>query len=349
VSKPEKRYLILAEGRSGDPHYGKTARGVMRYVPEQVFVLLDTARAGETEQGFPIVGTVEEALRCEPNTALVGVATQGGRFPPAWRELLRACVESGLDVENGLHEFLSDDAELVDLAARHGVELRDLRRPPPGLNVPTGENIELDAHIVLTVGSDCAIGKMTVSLELDRAARERGMASVFVPTGQTGIAIAGWGICVDAVVSDFIAGAAEQLVVDGAERGDLLWVEGQGALLHPAYSGVTLGLMHGSAPHAYVLCHQARATAIEGYPEHPIPPLGELIDLHERASLPVRPAPVACIAVNTRELGEDEAGMAIAEAEAETGLPADDPVRFGPDKLLDAVLALRNDPVSAEK
>ena len=349
MSKPEKRYLILAEGRSGDPHYGKTARGVMRYVPERVVVLLDTARAGETEQGFPIVGVVEDALAYEPTTALVGVATQGGRFPPAWRELLRACVESGLDIENGLHEFLTDDAELVDLAARHDVELRDLRRPPPGLNVPTGDNLELDAHIVLTVGSDCAIGKMTVSLELDRASQERGMRSVFVPTGQTGIAIAGWGICVDAVVSDFIAGASERLVVEGAAKGDLLWVEGQGALLHPAYSGVTLGLMHGSAPHAYVLCHQAGATTIEGYPEHPIPPLSELVDLHERASLSARPAPVACIAVNTRGLDEADARLAIAEVETQTGLPADDPVRFGADKLLDALLALRNEPVRAER
>jgi uncharacterized NAD-dependent epimerase/dehydratase family protein len=345
----KKRYLILAEGRSGDPHYGKTARGVMRYVPDRVAVLLDTARVGETEQGFPIVGTVEEALAYEPTTALVGVATQGGRFPPAWRELLRACVQSGLDVENGLHEFLTGDDELVELAARHGVELRDLRRPPPGLNVPSGENMDLNAHVVLTVGSDCAIGKMTVSLELDRKALERGLRSVFVPTGQTGIAIAGWGICVDAVVSDFIAGASERLVVEGAGKGDLLWVEGQGALLHPAYSGVTLGLMHGSAPHAYVLCHQAGATVIEGFPDHPIPSLSELVELHERASLPARPAPVACIAVNTRGLDDEEARTAIAEAEAETGLPADDPVRFGAEKLLDVVLALRNEPVRAER
>jgi uncharacterized NAD-dependent epimerase/dehydratase family protein len=321
----------------------------MRYVPDRVAVLLDTARVGETEQGFPIVGTVEEALAYEPTTALVGVATQGGRFPPAWRELLRACVQSGLDVENGLHEFLTGDDELVELAARHGVELRDLRRPPPGLNVPSGENMDLNAHIVLTVGSDCAIGKMTVSLELDRKALERGLRSVFVPTGQTGIAIAGWGICVDAVVSDFIAGASERLVVEGAGKGDLLWVEGQGALLHPAYSGVTLGLMHGSAPHAYVLCHQAGATVIEGFPDHPIPPLSELVELHERASLPARPAPVACIAVNTRGLDDEEARTAIAEAEAETGLPADDPVRFGAEKLLDVVLALRNEPVRAER
>jgi uncharacterized NAD-dependent epimerase/dehydratase family protein len=179
-----------------------------------------------------------------------------------------------------------------------------------------------------------------VSLELDRAARERGLASVFVPTGQTGIAIAGWGIAVDAVISDFIAGAAERLVVEGFERGgnDLLWVEGQGSLVHPAYSGVTLGLIHGSAPHAYVLCHLAGSTEVEGYPGHPLPSLSELIDLHERISLPARPARVACIALNTRFLDEDEARVAVAAAEEETGLAADDPVRFGPETLLDAVL-----------
>jgi uncharacterized NAD-dependent epimerase/dehydratase family protein len=336
--RKEKRYLILAEGKSGDPHYGKTARGVLRYSPHPTVAILDSERAGETENGIPVVGAVNDALCFNPTTALVGVATQGGRFPPAWRELLRSCVAKGLDLENGLHEFLTDDAELVELGERHGVELRDLRKPPADLNVPTGENLELDARIVLTVGSDCAIGKMTVSLELDREAQARGLRSVFVPTGQTGIAIAGWGISVDAVVSDFLAGAAERLVAEGASKGDLLWVEGQGALLHPAYSGVTLGLMHGSTPHAYVLCHQAGATAIEGYPEHPIPPLGELVELHERASLTARPARVACIALNTRALGEDAARAIVAEAEDETGLPADDPIRFGAARLLDAVL-----------
>jgi uncharacterized NAD-dependent epimerase/dehydratase family protein len=334
-----KRYLILAEEKSDDPHYGKTARGVIRYSPSPTVALLDSTRAGETQDGIPIVGSVNEALCFNPTTALVGVATQGGRFPPAWRELLRSCIAKGLDVENGLHEFLTEDQELTSLAARHGVELRDLRRPPAGLNVPSGANLELDAHVVLTVGSDCAIGKMTVSLELDREARRRGLASVFVPTGQTGIAIAGWGIAIDAVVSDFLAGAAEWLVVEGARNGDLLWVEGQGALLHPAYSGVTLGLMHGSAPHVYVLCHQPGTSTIEGYPEHPIPSLGELVELHERASLPLRPARVACVALNTRALDADEAQGAIAETERETGLPADDPVRFGAAKLLDAVLS----------
>ncbi len=285
--------------------------------------------------------TVNDALCFGPTTAVVGVATQGGRFPPAWRELLKSSIAKGLHVENGLHEFLTDDPELTELAARHGVELRDLRRPPADLNVPTGANLTIPAQIVLTVGSDCAIGKMTVSLELEQAAKARGIEARFVPTGQTGIAIAGWGIAVDAVVSDFIAGAAERLVVEGHERGGtLLLVEGQGAVTHPAYSGVTLGLMHGSAPHLFVLCHMAGETEVEGYPGHPLLSLPELVDLHERISLPARKAKVGAVALNTRLLADDgDARAAIAAAEAETGLVADDPVRFGADRLLDAVLA----------
>jgi uncharacterized NAD-dependent epimerase/dehydratase family protein len=335
----EKRYLILAEGKSDDPHYGKTARGVIRYSPHPVVAMLDSTRAGETHDGVPIVATVHEALPFKPTTAIVGVATQGGRFPPAWRELLRSCISKGLDIENGLHEFLGEDEELSELARRHDVELRDLRRPPPDLSVPTGENLQLAAKVVLTVGSDCAIGKKTVAVELDLEARSRGLKSVFVPTGQTGIAIAGWGIAVDAVVSDFLAGAAERLVVEGAARGgELLFVEGQGSIVHPAYSGVTLGLTHGAAPHAYVLCHKAGSTVVEGYPDHPLPPLAEIVDLYERASLPLRPARVAAIALNTAALNDDEARSAVEQVRADTGLPADDPVRYGAGSLLDAVL-----------
>jgi uncharacterized NAD-dependent epimerase/dehydratase family protein len=333
-----KRYLILAEGRSGDPHFGKTARGVMRYRRDDVVCVLDSTRVGETMDGFPIVGSVADALPYRPTVALVGVATQGGRFPPAWRELLRDCIAAGLDVENGLHEFLTDDAELADLAARHGAELRDLRKPPPGLNVSTGENLRHDARVVLTVGSDCAIGKMTVALELDAEARRRGERSVFVATGQTGIAIAGWGIAVDAVVADFIAGATERLVVEGASRGDLLLVEGQGSVLHPQYSGVTLGLYHGSMPHVLVLCHRAGALYVDDDPDFPIPPLAELVELYERLALPPRPVRVAAVALNTRDLSDADARDAVAAAESETGLPADDPVRFGAARLVDAVL-----------
>jgi uncharacterized NAD-dependent epimerase/dehydratase family protein len=336
----DKRYLLLAEGKSGDAHYGKTARGVMRYAPEKVAALLDTSRAGETEEGFPIVGSVDDALAYGPTTALVGVATAGGRFPPAFREQIRTSIANGLDVENGLHEFLTNDAELVELAHEHGVELRDLRKPPADLNVPTGENLDIPARIVLTVGSDCAIGKMTVALELDREAKRRGVASEFVPTGQTGIAIAGWGISVDAVIADFIAGAAERLVVEGYERGgELLIVEGQGSLLHPQYSGVTLGLFHGSAPHVLVLCHEAGQRFVNEDERFPIPPLSELVRLHERSALIARPTRVACIALNTRNLDEAEARRAIEAAAEETGLPAGDPVRFGAEDLTAALLA----------
>ena len=334
-----ERTLILAEGFSADRHYGKTMHGLLRYRREDVVAILDSARTGEHEAGVPIVGDVDTALAFDPQVALVGVATQGGRFPPAWRALLRTCIEHGLAIENGLHEMLADDPELRPLADRVGVELRDLRRPPAGLDCATGANLEVDARIVLTVGSDCAIGKMTVSLELDRAAQARGIASVFVPTGQTGIAIAGWGMAVDAVVADFLAGAAEQLVVEGRRRGgELLFVEGQGSLVHPAYSGVTLGLFHGSVPHALVLCHRAGSTEIEGSPGHPIPPLTDLVQLHEHASLPRRPARVVAVAVNTAGLDDADAHTAIAEAAAATGLPACDPVRDGADTLLDAVL-----------
>jgi uncharacterized NAD-dependent epimerase/dehydratase family protein len=333
-----RKLLVLAEGRSGDPHFGKTARGVIRYASQDVVCVLDSQSEQTEHEGFPLVRTVEDSLRFGPTTALVGVATQGGRFPPEWRALLEECIRAGLDIENGLHEFLTNDDELMRLAAKQGVELRDLRKSPPDLNVPTGENLKHGATSILMVGSDCAIGKMTVALELDREAKARGIRSEFIPTGQTGIAIAGWGISVDAVVADFIAGAAEKLVLEGVRRGgDVLFVEGQGSLLHPAYSGVTLGLIHGSAPHSYVLCHKADETVVDGDERYPIPPLTELVELHERISLLSRPAKVRAVALNTRDLGGKRARKAIARTEAETGLPADDPVRYGAGKLVDAL------------
>jgi uncharacterized NAD-dependent epimerase/dehydratase family protein len=335
---PGKKYLVLAEGYSADPHYGKTARGVLRYGSDPVVAVVDSERPGESLDGVPVVARVADALAYEPTTALVGVATAGGRLPAKWLALLEDSLRAGLDLESGMHTFLGDDPGLTALAREHGAEIRDLRRVPEGLSVPTGANLEHDATVVLTVGSDCAIGKMSVSLELDREARERGLRSVFVPTGQTGIAIAGWGIAVDAVVADFVAGAAERLVVEGARRGDLLWVEGQGSLVHPHYSGVTLGLYHGSAPHFLVLCHQLGDEHIQDHPAHPIPSLGELVELHERAALPARPAKVAALALNTRRLDEEGAQAAIAAASEETGLPAADPVRFGPGLLLDSIL-----------
>jgi uncharacterized NAD-dependent epimerase/dehydratase family protein len=180
---------------------------------------------------------------------------------------------------------------------------------------------------------------MSVALELDAETRRRGLASEFVPTGQTGIAIAGWGLSIDAVVADFLAGASESLVLEGVERGGkLLWVEGQGSLLHPSYSGVTLGLIHGSAPHGFVLCHMVGQRSVDDDPRFPMPSLAELVELHERSALLARPAKVVAIALNTRFLDEAGARAAIAAAEAETGLPADDVVRFGAGRLAGFVL-----------
>ena len=238
-----------------------------------------------------------------------------------------------------MHEFLGEDAELAPLAREKGVELRDLRRPPADLSVPTGENLLHNADVVLTVGSDCAVGKKTMALELHLEVEAARPGSVFVPTGQTGIMIAGWGIAVDAVVADFLAGAAERLVVEGASRGDLLWVEGQGALLHPQFSGVTLGLYHGtrrtrSSSATRPARRRSRASRATRSRRSP-----RCVELYERIALPVRPAPVAAVALNTSALDEAAAREAVAAAEEETGLVADDPVRFGAGRLVDAVLA----------
>ena len=342
-----ERLAIFAEGLFAK-HTGKTAHGVIRYGTRDVVAVIDSSCAGRTAsevepfcvRPVPIVASMEEAIEKGADTLLLGVAPPGGKLDPAWRPALLAAIDAGLSLEGGLHTQLNQDDELREAAERKGVSLRDLRQAPPDLNVPKGPYSRPDSvRVVHSVGSDTAIGKKVVTLELDRAARERGLDSVYVPTGQTGVAIAGWGIAVDHVISDYVAGAGERLVHEGAERGDLLFVEGQGALFHPAYSGVTLGLLHGSAPDLLILVHKPNATHNRNYPELPIPPLNELIAAYESVAAPVRPASVAAIALNTSDLAEDAARAAIAEAERETGLVADDVVRFGSDRVLEAVLS----------
>ncbi len=344
-----KRYVLLCEGGFAE-HDAKTATGVLRYAEDPTVAVIDSTRGGTVvsdhvpglELDVPVVATLEEALAREPTTILIGIAPAGGRLPDAWRRILLGAIEAGLDVESGLHDFLGDDPDLAAAARLAGVEIRDLRRAPQGLDVPSGANLTVDATIVATVGTDCALGKMTLCLELDREARRRGLPSAFVPTGQTGIAIAGWGIAVDEVVADYIAGASERLVLEGSDRagpGSLLWIEGQGSINHPAYSGVTLGLLHGSAPHVMLLVHEPGRTHLDMPGGAPIPPLPELIADYERIARHVRPAPVVGIALKTNRLSEDEARAAIDVAARETGLPAGDPVRFGAGGLLDAVLA----------
>jgi uncharacterized NAD-dependent epimerase/dehydratase family protein len=326
--------------------HAKTAHGVLRYGTREVAAVVDTRHAGRRAdevvpfcaRDAPIVGTVGEAAALGARTMLIGVAPSGGKLSAGWRRAVHEAMAAGMDVEAGLHTVLGEDPELAEAAARHGVALRDLRASPSGLDVPRGPAARAAVSVVHTVGSDCAIGKMSVTLELDAAARARGLQSAFVATGQTGIAISGWGIAVDHVISDFVAGAASKLVHDGAERAPLLFVEGQGALGHPAYSGVTLGLLHGCKPDVLVLCHRAGSTHIDDYPGVPIRPLPELAALYEAATSWVdHPARVRAIAVNTRGLDDAAAQEELARVTAETGLPASDPVRFGGDVLLDAL------------
>jgi uncharacterized NAD-dependent epimerase/dehydratase family protein len=201
--------------------------------------------------------------------------------------------------------------------------------------------------VVLTVGSDCNIGKMTTQLQLRDALRGSRHRVAFAGTGQTGILVEGSGIAVDAVVADFIAGAAEQLVLAAAREADIVLVEGQGSLIHPSYSGVTYGLIHGSLPHAFVMCAQPSRTTINNNAWVAIPPLAELNALHERVAAPLRPAPVIAVALNTFDLSDDAARQAIAAAERETGLPATDPVRYDPSPVADAIVAFHEARVAA--
>jgi uncharacterized NAD-dependent epimerase/dehydratase family protein len=314
----------------------KTAHGVIRYGNDDVVAVIDPSIAGRSvrdalgylDSDAPIVGSVADALQHSPTALLIGTAPKGGGLPPEWRGAILEAIAAGLEIVSGLHEMLGEDREFRIAARAAGTTIWDVRKPP---EVPLfcGEAYGVKAPILLTVGNDCAVGKMTVSLELVRAANAAGKTARFVPTGQTGVLIAGWGISVDRVIADFAAGAAEQLVLYAAHEGaDLIVVEGQGAINHPAYAAVTLALMTGSAPDALVLVSDPRRTRIETYPT---PTLGyrDAIAMHERLLATVKPARVIGIAVNTHGMREDAARAEIARAHDETGLPADDLVRFG--------------------
>lgn len=245
-------------------------------------------------------------------------------MPEHWRAWINEAVEGGLEIANGLHGFLKKDRALVRLARANRVTLWDVREPPEDIPLFSGRSLAIPKRTVLTVGSDCAVGKMTAALELAAAGSAAGFSTEFVATGQTGILIAGRGIAVDRVISDFVAGAAELLVCETHPSSDVLLVEGQGSLWNPAYSAVTLGLLHGSAPHALVLCHEAARTTTDEPPFVRLPPLTDMIAAYEAMASTVRDARVACVALNCRGLSDRESKRALAEVEDQTGLVAGD-------------------------
>lgn len=352
------RFLIVADG-DFSPMTSKTANSVIRFLPERTVGVLDRQQAGQTVQdvlGFggalPVVGSMREGLALGPTAILIGIAPQGGRMPTEWRAWLAEALDHGCDLWSGLHTFLGDDPLLAEKARAAGRTIFDLRRPPADLPIASGLAKTVEPLVVLTVGTDCNVGKMTAQLQLTRRLNERGVRTRFVATGQTGIMIEGWGIAVDAVVADFIAGAAERLVLEGARDADIVLVEGQGSINHPGYSGVTLGLLHGACPDALILCHQCTREYIGDYRQAAwlrIPPLTEYIRLYETIGSAVHPTKVIGISLNTYDMSEAEARRACEAAARETGLPATDPVRFDPSPLVDAVVSARSQRTQARR
>ena len=335
------KLAILAEGQFARAT-AKTAIGVLRYAPFEVVAVVDSTRAGKDAAecvgvgaGVPVVASVDEAFTRGATVLLIGTAAAGGRIPDGYRPALARALERGVEVWNGLHERVLADPELAAAAERGHAKVRELREPPADLPIGGHRARRDGARVVLTVGSDAAVGKMTASLEIAAALRRAGEHVEFVATGQTGIAIAGGGIAVDAVVADFIAGAAELMVCEAADRADWVVVEGQGSLTHPGFSGVTLGLLHGTAPDVMVLCHDATRHNMKGYDERqPLRALSECVRIYEDAAswrhAPDHPqARVVAVAINTSELSDKAARAAIERAGTETGLPAADPVREG--------------------
>ena len=333
---PSRRYAILAEGRFRDRN-AKTAHGLIAYGEDEVVAVIDPTLAGrrvlevmpELRRDAPIVGTLQEALPYSPTSILVGLAPAGGQLPEAWMATLREAARTGLEIVSGLHQRLAPGLPRA--------KVWDVREPPKDVPLFSGLGFGVVAKVVLAVGTDSAIGKMTAMLEVELAARRRGIATEFVATGQTGIVIAGWGICIDAVVSDFAAGASEQLVLKAAEREpDLILVEGQGSLAHPAYSGVTTAILHGCCPDCLVLC--ADASQKEIIPGVPRPTPAHAARLYEEVAALVKPAPVVAVSVNTKGLGDTEAEEFVAAVADETGVPAVDPVRGSAVPMLEALL-----------
>ena len=340
----KRAWLVLADGYLKERN-AKTAHGVIRYSQDDVVAVLDRDHAGrdvaevmpELGRSAPIVASITEGLALGPTSLLLGVATPGGWMPPEWRTWILEAIEAGLEVVNGLHSMLNDDPEFVQRAAERGVRLWDVRQPPPDIPLFSGKSLSIPQRVVATVGSDCAVGKKTTAIELAAAGRAAGVATEFIATGQTGVLIAGKGIAIDRVVADFLSGAAEKLVVDAEPGSEVLIVEGQGSLWHPAYAGVTLGLLHGSAPEVLVLCHHAGREQIEEPPYTKLPPLEEMVAVYEQMASTVRPAKVACISLNCRHLGPEAAREAIAEIEDRTGLPTGDVWSGDGEKLWEAV------------
>ncbi len=338
-----RRFLLLTHG--GFPSRAKTAIGLLRYGSDPVVAIVDPEQRPDstvdaTIADLPPVPFVESVDAAPPaDVAVVGVAPIGGELSAPLRAAVLDAIEAGCDVWAGLHDHLRDDPTIAARAQAAGVRLWDVRAPPEDLQVATGEQHPGAGRVVLTVGSDCSTGKMTATMALRDAALAAGIDVGVVATGQTGVMVTGTGVVIDRVIADFAAGAVEAAVAAATTEFDLVLVEGQGSIIHPAYSGVTMALLHGTRPDAMVLSHSAGRSHIRGYPEVAIPPLETLVELYESLAEPVRPAKVVAGVLNTHGLDAEAADSAIASMTHATGVPVTDPVRSDPSPIIDSLLS----------
>jgi len=325
-------YLILI-GAEDDATYAKTGLGIVQWRPELVAGQLRFPGC-TVDMGVPDL-TVAEAAQIGVGSLVIGVAPIGGVIPDSWWQVIEDAACAGLDIVCGLHVKLADNPAIIAAAEESGARLIDVRVPPADL--PVGTGIKRSGKRLLMVGSDCAIGKKYSALALDQAMREAGMKSTFRATGQTGIMIAGEGIPIDAVVADFISGAAELISPENdPDHWDV--IEGQGSLFHPGYSGVSLGLLHGSQPDAFVVCHDATRTTVSGWDHYALPSISECIEMHvimgRRTSPDIR---CVGVSVNTSALPAEQRERYLADLAAETGLPCVDPLIDGCGAIVDYI------------
>jgi len=335
VVLPQPYLLFL--GDTTEPGYAKTAFGLRDWAGERCVGEYAIQGASVTS-GLALL-TPEQAAAAGAKSLVIGVANSGGFIPPSWWPALVRAMEAGLDIVSGMHARLRDIDVLRETAQRLGRRLIDVREPPANLPIATGK--PRSGKRLLTLGTDCALGKKYTALALTRAMNARGVDATFRATGQTGILIAGGGIPMDAVVADFAAGAAELLSPDAAENH---WdvIEGQGSLFHPAYAGVSLALLHGSQPDVIVVCHEPGRERVLGHPGYALPSIEETIDLALRLGSRTNPA-IRCggVSLNTSKLDEAQASRVIAGQADRLGIPVADPIRGGEafDRLVDACLS----------
>jgi len=329
-----QRPYLLFLGDVQDQLAAKVAHGLYHWRRDWCVGQLRLPGCG-ADLGAPDL-TLAQAREKGARTLVVAVANAGGVLAPAWISSIVAAIEAGLDIASGLHVRLGSVPAIAEAAARHGVQLHDVRISDR--TFATGKGTPRPGRRLLTVGTDCSVGKKYTALALEAAMQKRGLAATFRATGQTGVFISGRGVAIDAVVADFIAGAVEW-IAPAADPDHWDVIEGQGSLFHPSFSGVTLGLLHGSQPDAFVVCHEPTRRTMRGV-ETPIPSIEDVIDATVMLGRLTNPA-IRCvgIAVNTERLGEAEAITVVRRIAAEYGLPATDPIRFGADPIIDRLLA----------